>query len=327
MAKSAEQKAKMMLIYKMLYEKTDENHNMTVNDMIEELSGSGIKAERKSIYNDLKVLKDMGYDIIGIKSRTYSYYMGSREFQMPELKLIIDAVVSAKFLTAKKTKDLVEGLCKLTSRTMKKELVSNTGAYNRNKSTNENVYYNINSINEAITKNAKIRFSYFDYDIKKNKVYRGVKGKYKVSPYTLIWEDENYYMICYYDRYNITQFKVDKMESIEILREKIDPEKKKEFNLAAYTKPMFNMFKGDPVKAEILFDNSLLNVVFDRFGLDINIKEVDRKHFLACVDVSISPTFIAWLFTFSDKAKVLSPKSLVDEIETTISKLAQIYKA
>ncbi|MFA7674063.1 MAG: WYL domain-containing protein, partial [Clostridia bacterium] len=154
MAKSAEQKAKMMLIYKMLYEKTDENHNMTVNDMIEELNAMGIKAERKSIYNDLKVLKDMGYDIIGTKSRTYSYYMGSREFQMPELKLIIDAVVSAKFLTAKKTKDLVEGLCKLTSRTMKKELVSNTGAYNRNKSTNENVYYNINSINEAIAKNA-----------------------------------------------------------------------------------------------------------------------------------------------------------------------------
>ncbi|MBP7343999.1 MAG: WYL domain-containing protein [Clostridia bacterium] len=325
MSKSAIQKAKLLHVYRMLYEKTDEEHVMTVNEIIQQLSSIGINAERKSIYDDIKVLRELGCDIVGVKSKTYGYYMASREFQIPELKLIIDALVSARFLTEKKTKELIDGLCNLASRNQKKELIRNTGVYSKAKSRNENVYYNIDSINEAISKNARIRFSYFDYDINKEKVYRGVKGKYKVSPYALIWEDDCYYLVCYYERYNITQFKVDKMESIEILKEKIDMEKKDKFDLVSYTKPMFNMFKGDPVKAEIIFDISLLNVVFDRFGLNVTIYPVDKNRFKALLDVSISPTFISWLFTFKDKAKVIAPASLVEEIKGTLDSLAKIY--
>ncbi|HPY98447.1 MAG TPA: WYL domain-containing transcriptional regulator [Clostridia bacterium] len=325
MAKSAVQKAKLLHIYKMLYENTDENHVMTVNDIIRQLASVGINAERKSIYDDIKVLNELGCDIIGVKSKTYGYYMASREFQIPELKLIIDALVAARFLTEKKTKELIDGLCNLASQHQKKELVRNTGVYSKAKSKNENVYYNIDSINEAISKNAKIRFSYFDYDIDKNKVYRGVKGKYKVSPYALIWEDECYYLVCYYERYNVTQFKVDKMESIEILKEKIDMDKKEEFDLVTYTKPMFNMFKGEPVKAEIIFDMSLLNVVFDRFGLDITVYPVGKNKFKAFLNVSISPTFIAWLFTFGDKAQLVAPQNLVDEIKSTLNSLNKTY--
>lgn len=251
--------------------------------------------------------------------------MASREFQLPELKLIIDAVVSARFLTEKKTKDLIDGLCNLSSAHQKRELTRNTDIYSKAKSKNENVYYNIDSINEAISKNAKIRFSYFDYDINKEKVYRGVRGKYRVSPYALIWEDECYYLVCYYERYNITQFKVDKMECIEILKERIDMDKKKEFDLVTYTKPMFNMFKGDPVKAEIVFDMSLLNVVFDRFGQSVTIHPRDKNSFTAFLDVAVSPTFIAWLFTFKDKVKVVSPPKLVEEISNTIKKLSALY--
>ncbi len=325
MPKSTVQKAKLLHVFRMLYEKTDENHVMTINEIIQQLSSMGINAERKSIYDDIKVLREVGCDIVGVKSKTYGYYMGSREFQIPELKLIIDALVSARFLTEKKTKELIDGLCNLASRHQKKELIRNTGVYSKVKSKNENVYYNIDSINEAISNNTRIRFSYFDYDINKNKVYRGVKGKYKVSPYALIWEDECYYLVCYYERYNITQFKVDKMESIEILREKIDMDKKEEFDLVSYTKPMFNMFKGDPVKAEIIFDISLLNVVFDRFGLNITIYPVDKNRFKTFLDVSISPTFISWLFTFKDKAEVIAPNSLVEEIKSTLNSLKKVY--
>lgn len=325
MAKSAEQKAKILHIYKMLYERTDEEHTITINEIIQSLSSLGINAERKSIYDDIRVLRELGFDIIGVKSKNYSYYLGSREFQIPELKLVIDAVVSARFLTSKKTKELIDGLCNLVSKYQKKELIQNTGIYSKAKSQNEHVYYNIDSINEAISKNARIKFSYFDYDINKEKVYRGVKGKYKVSPYALIWEDDCYYLVCYYERYNITQFKVDKMESIEILREKIDMEKREKFDLSAYTKPMFNMFKGNPVKAEIIFDMSLLNVVFDRFGLDITVQPLTKNKFKAFLNVSISPTFISWLFTFKDKAEVIAPQSLVDEIKNTIDKLSKTY--
>ena len=325
MAKSTDQKSKIFHIYNMLYEKTDENHLITTSDIIKELASLGIKAERKSIYDDIRILRELGLDIIGVKSKSYGYYMASRELQLPELKLVIDAVVAARFLSEKKTQALTQELTKLVSIHQKKELLKNTKVYSRTKTKNEFVYYNIDSINQAINKNVKIKFSYFDYDLNKEKVYRGVRGKYKVSPYALIWQDEYYYLICYYERYNITQFKVDKMEKIEVLREKIDLEKKKDFDLTQYTKPMFNMFKGDPLKAEIIFDQSLLNVVFDRFGLDTRVQEVDKKRFKAFVDVSLSPTFISWIFTFKDKAKVIAPQSLVDEIENTIKSLAKVY--
>lgn len=328
MGANSKLKLKILYIMKILMEKTDENHAMTVNEIIKELEKYGIKAERKSIYSDIDLLSDFGLDIICEKGKANKYFIGSRDFELPELKLLVDAVQSAKFITNKKSKELIKKIEKLTSIYEAKELHRQVVVANQVKTTNESIYYNVDKIYKAILQNKQIRFKYFDYNLDKQIEYKRGGEWYYASPYALTWSDENYYMIAYYERYNgLSNFRVDRMNTIEIIDEKrIMCEDNKNFNLADYSKKIFRMFSGEIEKVKIQFDNSLINVVIDKFGKDVVIHKQSDDHFTITVDVIATDTFLGWLFMFGDKVKILKPEKLRKTMYENACRIMELYK-
>lgn len=324
--KLSHQKLKMMYLAKILLEKTDEEHTITVPELIEELSKLGISAERKSVYDDLEYLRLFGLDICSNKTRTTNYYVASREFELPELKLLVDSVQSSKFITHKKSMELISKIEKLTSFENAKKLQRQVFIANRVKTFNEQIYYNVDKIHDAIAANKQITFKYFNLDVDKKKVYRKDGGLYIESPVSLTWDDENYYLITYKEKYdNYTHYRVDKMESIE-LTENDRVLTDKPFDLSSYSKTMFQMFGGEETDVSIEFDNSLVGVVFDRFGTEIPIVKKDENHFICSVKVAVSPHFLSWIMSFGKKAKIISPDYVFDEMYSLARNVIEIYE-
>ncbi len=328
MGANSKLKFKLLYIMKILMDKTDENHAMTVNEIIAELEKYDIKAERKSIYSDIDLLSDFGLDVICEKGRANKYFIGSRDFELPELKLLVDAVQSSKFITHKKSDELIKKIEKLTSIHEAKELHRYVVVADRVKTMNESIYYNVDEIHKAIQQNKQIRFKYFDYNLDKQIEYRRDGEWYYASPYALTWSDDNYYMIAYYERYNgISNFRVDRMAAIEMVEEdRIMCEDTKDFNVADYSKRIFRMFSGETETVKLQFDNSLINVVIDRFGKDIVINRQDDDHFIITVDVVATNTFLGWLFMFGEKVKILSPEHLINDMKTIAKRVADLYE-
>lgn len=324
--KTTKQKLKLLYLAKILLEKTDEEHTMTVQDMIAELKKFDISAERKSIYDDLENLRLFGLDICSRKTKTTDYFIAGREFELPELKLLVDSVQASKFITHKKSMELISKIEKLTSHANAKKLHRQVFVTNRVKTLNEQIYYNVDIIHDAIADDRKITFQYFDYDLDKKKVYRKNGERYIESPVALTWDDENYYMITYKAKYNnYTHYRVDKMEHIEPCDEKRTlPESK--FDLSSYAKATFQMFSGTEKDVSILFDNSLVGVVYDRFGVNIPMSKKGDNHFLCRVKVAVSPQFLSWVMSFGDKAKIVSPVDVVEEMQLLLAKISNQYK-
>ena len=312
----------------MLEEKTDEENTMTINDMIVELERYGIKAERKSIYADLEALRHYGLDITSRKSKTTDYFVASRLFELPELKLLVDAVQCSKFVTHKKSNELIKKIESLASNKQAQSLHRQVYVTNRVKTINESIYYNVDRLHAAIAENRQVSFKYFDYDVKKEKVFRKNGDKYTVSPYGLSWDDENYYLITFSTKYNgFTHYRVDRMIDIDLLDELSNPLPEKEkFDVAEYTKKVFNMFGGEEVTAKIQFDNSLVNAVVDRFGKDIIIGKSDDTSFYVWIKVAVSSTFFAWISQFGNKIKVLSPETLVEQYKANMKEISAQYE-
>jgi len=327
MVENSNLKMKTLYIIKILLEKTDENNYLTVNDIISELVMYGITAERKSVYTDIELLKNFGMDIICERGRANRYFVGSREFELPELKLLVDAVQSSKFITRKKSEILIKKIEKLTSVYKAKELNRQILVADRVKTMNESIYYNVDVIHSAIRENKQVTFKYFEYSVDKKLKFRRNGTKYVASPYALTWAEENYYLIAYYDRYSsISNFRVDRMVNIEVSEDdRFFSEEMEDFNLSDYIKKTFNMFSGDTKKVELQFDNSLVNVVFDKFGKDICIYNKTEDHFCVIVDITISSTFLGWLFMFGDKVKIISPVSLQDKMKETAKDVLNVY--
>ena len=315
-----------MYLAKILMEKTDEEHTLTVPEMIAELSRLGISAERKSIYDDLEYLQLFGMDICSTKSRTTNYYVASREFELPELKLLVDSVQASKFITRKKSVELIEKIGKLTSRENAKKLRRQVFISHRVKTLNEQIYYNVDKIHDAIAANRQILFRYFSFDVNKQKVYRKDGENYLESPVALTWDDENYYMITYKEKYdNYTHYRVDKMEQIQITEEeRILPEE--DFDLSCYAKTMFQMFGGEEEEVVMEFDNRLVGVVFDRFGLEVPIVKKDAEHFICRVKVAVSPHFLSWVMSFGKKARILSPQYVAEGMHRLAKAVAEVYE-
>lgn len=324
--KLSHQKLKMMYLAKILMEKTDEDHTITVPEMIAELGNLGISAERKSVYDDLEYLQLFGLDICSTKTRTTNYYIASRAFELPELKLLVDSVQASKFITHKKSMELISKIEKLTSHENAKKLQRQVFITNRVKALNEQIYYNVDKIHDAIAAGKQITFKYFDIDVNKKKVYRKDGGIYTESPVSLTWDDENYYLITYKEKYdNYTHYRVDKMENIEITElDRVLSEKP--FDLSAYSKTMFRMFNGEETEVSVEFENSLVGVVFDRFGTDIPISKKDDEHFVCRVKVAVSPQFLSWIMSFGKQAKIISPDFVADEMHRLAKEIAEIYK-
>ena len=327
MPKSPNQKLKLLYLMEILLQQTDERHPMTVPEMISELARHDIAAERKSIYNDLESLRTFGLDIVQTKSRTTGYYIGARSFEVPELKLLVDSVQSSKFITHKKTLALIkkiEGLASIYDAQLLQRQVYVRG---RVKSMNESVYYNVDEIADAISRDRQIRFHYFEYTIDKQRHYRKDGAFYIVSPMALMWDNENYYLLAWDAEAQLRKhYRVDKMTDISALdapREGM--EDFSEQDLSAYTKKVFSMFTGEEHTVRLRFANHLIGSVLDRFGKDVIVVEDGTEHFTVSLNVVTSPKFYAWLFGFGTDVEILSPPSARQEMQEMLARIADTY--
>ena len=326
MPSSPNQKMKLLYLQKILLERSDENHMLTIAEIVTALAECGIRAERKSLYSDMGLLRLYGVDIESQKTRTVSYYIDSRDFESPELKLLVDAVQSSRFITVKKSNELIKKLSALASVHQAKELKRQVVMAEQPKPLNESIYYNIDAIHEAINAHYKISFKYFDYDVSKKRVYRRNGEKYSQTPVALCWNDDKYYLICYSSKYDgFTHYRVDRMSNVEVCEEAVDKIDKKRFNVAEHTKQVFGMYSGELVSAKLRFDNSLVNIVLDKFGADLPLHK-SGDCFEISVEVSNSPVFMSWIFQFGDKAEILAPESLRKSMSVLIGEISSKYK-
>lgn len=329
MAKLPNQKLKILYLMKVLLEKTDESHSITMPEIIAELEAYGITAERKSIYNDMECLRQYGLDIIGEQyDRTYYYRIGNRQFELAELKLLVDSVQSAKFLTAKKSNRLIKKIEGLASKYEASQLHRQVYVAERIKTMNESIYYNVDNIHNAIAKNSKITFQYFQWNIKKEMELKRDGALYEVSPWALSWNDENYYLVAYDSvEQMIKHFRVDKMLNITVTDEKREGKSLfQTFDMAVYAKKMFGMFYAQEQTVKLECANSLAGVVIDRFGKDVMLIPKDDSHFTVNVKVAVSLQFLAWIIGLGEDVKILEPKTVVDRINGEIDRLIRQYR-
>lgn len=319
--KNANQRLKILYLYKILLEHTDEEHYITMPEIISQLELYGIKAARKALYDDIEALKIFGLDIISGRGSNAGYKVVNRDFELPELKLLADAVSSSRFLTECKSKELLKKLEKLTSIYEAKQIHRQIYIADRVKAINERIYINVDAIHRAIAERKKISFKYFDYDLNKKKCYR--KGIRTCSPYALTWDDERYYLVAHYEKYDsISNFRVDRMECVEILNE---PAQKypEEFKLSAYLNSTFSMFSGEAEEVKLRFENSLINAVIDRFGKKVTISPDGDEHFTVRVQIKTEhpEPFFGWLFQFSTKVKIVEPYALREKYREQLKKV------
>lgn len=322
------QKQKLLTLQKILLNETDENHSLTVKELISKLGSYGIKVERKTVYDDINTLQESGLDILCERiGHSNAYYVGSRTFQDEELYVLADAVSSSVFLTKKKSDDLIKKLQTLTSKYKARGLRRNVYVANRIKAFNEHIYYNINTIHEAVYSNYQIEFKYFEYSLDKKTQFRHGGEIYSVSPYQLIWENDKYYLICFCNKHQkLCRYRVDRMSEVRLCEDKRRSLTVDENEIVKSLKAAYDMYGGEPERVELEFDNSLINVVIDRFGSKVIINKVNENRFRIKADVEISPTFWGWLFTFGADAKVVGPEKIVDMAKQKIKEISDCYE-
>ena len=327
MPTSLNQKARPLYLMKVLLEKTDEQHTLTTNELIAELATYDIHIERKTVYSDLEILRHFGLDIEIKRDKTTGYYIAHRQFELPELKLLVDAVLSSRFITEKKSEELISKLSTLTSKAQAQNLKRQVYVAGRAKSFNEQSYYSVDAIHTAITDKKKISYKYFDYDTDKKRIYRKGGATYHVTPITLCWDSDKYYLVAYSSEHNeLRNYRVDRMSEVKVSDDDADIYDTCKFDVSEHIKRVFGMFSGEQVQATLAFDNSFVNVVLDYFGKDIILVPKGDVWFEVIVDVSVSPVFLAWVFQFGDKAEIKAPNSLIDAMKELIHANAQKYQ-
>lgn len=329
MSKSTNQKLKLLYILKILNEKTDEEHAIATQEIIAELEKYDISSERKSIYSDMQQLEQFGYDIVVNRARVGGgYYLASREFELPELKLLVDAVQSSKFITVKKSQELIKKIEALTSIYNAKQLQRQVFVTNRVKTGNEKIYYNVDKIHRAIQSNAEISFRYFEWTIDKEMQFRRAGAAYVISPWALVWRDENYYLVAFDTAGDIIKhYRVDKMAELKVLQEeRIGQEHFKQFNIAEYANKTFGMYGGEQETVTLQFSNRLIGVVLDRFGKEISVRKKEENQFSVRVDVALSGQFYGWLTGLGKEARIIAPEKVVADYKTYLDEIYAQYK-
>lgn len=312
MAKSEGQKLKLLYLRDYLRQNTDEKHPASMQMILDHLALKGIRAERKSIYDDLRLLSDYGMKICRQRGVDGGYYVAQRDFELPEIKLLIDAVLSSKFLTAQKSLSLVRKLAALSSAHEAELLRREIVVSGRLKNENEDIYANVDVLHDAIAANHQVSFRYFDWGVDRKPHYR--PQAYRASPYALCWDNENYYLIAHSERHGLTHYRVDKMSDITLLEvNRVITDELQNFDPAAYSREVFGMFRGKRRRVKLRFENSLAGVVIDRFGTDLMLIPDGNTHFTFIAEISVSPNFLGWLAGFSGRATVVFPKSVVRE--------------
>ena len=312
MPRSENQKLKLLYLKELFETQSDEQHVLSMQDILAYLAAHGINAERKSIYTDIACLQEFGMDIVLQKGPGGGYFLASRPFELPELKLLVDAVQACKFLSERKSVALIEKLSSLCSAHEASQLRRQVTVCSRIKSMNESIYYTVDRIHEAIAENRQIRFRYFDWGIDGRKHER--PGEYVASPYALVWDDENYYLIAHSQRHGLTHYRVDKMAKLTKLETpRIMTDEAKNLDLSRYGKNVFGMFAGSPQQVKLRFHKSLAGVIIDRFGKETMLVPDVDEHFTFMTEIVLSPVFYGWLAGFGDKAEILFPETVQNE--------------
>ena len=312
MPKSDNQKLKILYILDYLQRNSHVDHPIRATELISMLEQRNIQCERKTVYSDIAALQDYGVDIVSTPGKNGGYYIASRNFELPELKLLIDAVQSSRFLTERKSRELIEKLCKECSVHEAKLVRRDVLVSGRVKSMNETIYYNVDAIQEAIGANRQITFRYFDWNLDGTRKYRD--RDYTASPYGLCQDNENCYLLAYSDRHGITSYRVDRMAEISPTEEvRVPCPELTGKNLVEHANRLFQMYSGESTQVKLRFHRSLINVVVDRFGRDVLLIPDGEYHFVFTVNVAISPIFLSWIIGFGSKAKVLHPQSVADQ--------------
>ncbi len=319
------QKAKLLTLAKLLTEQTDEDHPMTLAEMQTHLAAAGIRSERKSLYSDLEELQLFGLDIVRVKGKHTGYFLGERDFELPELRLLVDAVQSSRFLTSRKSAELIRKLQTLTSTHLAKTLSRQVAVAGRIKTMNESIYLTVDALSTAIEQDRAVSFQYFEWNSAGEKVLRRGGERYVASPYLLHWDDENYYLIAVEEASReIRHFRVDKMQGIrQTERSRFGKEIFRDLDPAAYEKKTFGMFGGREERVTLWCREELAGVFFDRFGSNL----VTRKReggFETTLPVMVSPPFLAWLMGFGDKVRVIEPESVRLEL---VEKAREVLRA
>ncbi len=328
MPKGTNQKFKLYRLAQIMLEMTDDEHYITMPEIIEALGKYEITADRKSIYNDLRDLEVLGIEVEGeLAGKGYHYHVVNRPFELAELKLLVDAIQSSKFITERKTNTLIKKLEKMISKYETMKLQRQVFVSGRIKTMNESIYYTVDAIHNAIAENRKIYFQYYQWNVKKEMELRHNGAVYHISPWGLSWDDENYYLVGYdSDAETIKHYRVDKMIHIEMSDEKREgKESFKKLDLADYAKKSFGMFGGKEQQVKLLVDNRLAGVIIDRFGKDVMLIPADEEHFTVNVTVHISNQFLSWVISLGEGVKIVSTDEVVNRLKKEVERLAGQY--
>ncbi len=311
----------------LLQQETDELHPLSTNEICNRLSATGISYERRTLAKDIVLLNEQGFEVMWCRvGKEKGYYIADRSFSMPELKILIDAVQAANFITENKSVELIKKIAALGGSHQADILRSNLVCFNTRKHTNETIYYSAGYLEDAIRQKNKVLFRYFDLNEHGEKVYRREGHRYVVEPVALVFHENNYYILVYSAKHDSTaNYRIDRMDSVEIIDESVSQRALALRNeVAGYTERVFKMYGGQPVDIVIEFDDKLIGVVYDKFGESTKMIRTHEHMCVATVKVQISPTFWGWLFQFGKHIRILSPAGLVDEQKTMIRKLIEI---
>ena len=325
MSKSANQKQKLLYLIDYLKKNTDDTHVVSTAQIIEYMASNGIKVERKTVYADIDTLCEYGYDVIRVGGKSGGYFLGARDFELAEVKLLVDLVQSSKFITTSKSRELIRKLEKEVSRYDAGKLHRQVVVADRNKTSNENIYYSVDVIYEAIAHNVKVKYQYFEWDEKKQQRLRKDGDYYKVSPWLLTCEYENYYLMAYDDEAGILKhYRVDKMLHIELTNEVRTGEAEfAKVDVASFSKKTFGMFAGEERTLQLVADASMTGVLVDRFGRDVPIRRLDEKNVLVRANVAVSPHFYGWLAGFAGKISIYGPADVKESYREYIKELLE----
>jgi predicted DNA-binding transcriptional regulator YafY len=317
MSTGACQKVKLLKLLEILQLESDEDHPLSTNQIIAKLNEQGIKVARKALYSDIKTLGDFGYEVLMTKNKSNYYYIVDRSFDIAELKILLDAIQAASFITEKKSKILIDKVAALAGSNRAALLKKNITCFDTTKHTNENIYYNVDVIDTSILNGKKVSFEYFDYGINGVRIYRKESERYIVNPIVLVFSDDNYYLVCYNDKYkNISNYRVDRMDKVSEDKDAIEPaDCVKGFNIHKHKKQVFSMFLGDVTDIEFMVHKDIIDVVVDKFGEKVKMKKVDEDFAMVYATVQVSPTFYAWCFTFGNKLRIVAPYHVTEEIQ------------
>ena len=321
-------KMKMLHLIRIFSQETDDEHALTLQEIITRLAAENITADRKTLYNDFENLRQFGFDIIAQqRDRTTYYHLGERDFELPELKLLVDSVQAAKFITTRKSQELIRKLERYTSIYQAAQLHRQVYIAGRVKAMNESIYYNIDRLHSAINAGSQIRFQYGQWNLNKEMELRRGGDWYQVSPWALTWDDEKYYLVAYdADANMIKHYRVDKMLRIKTLDEpRLGQEAYRAFDMTIYGKSVFGMFSGEEATVTLEAENHMVGIIIDRFGKDVGITPISDSHFQATVNVVVSTQFIGWIVGLGKSIRIVAPDALVERMREEIHRLSDQY--